>query len=213
MLKITYAYIHQLQPTDWKHLLDSLPQKEQQTILQIKSFKNQVQKTIARILLRKELMNIGYDQTILEKIKKNNSGKPFIDGSIFFNISHSNDIVMLALCDQGDIGIDTEQIRYVNTNGFKIYFSDEEWDDIINSPTQNVTLLQKWTAREAFLKAMGIGFAEGVDDITLNYSTKKASSKNAADHYFDYVNISPDCITAYSCEKELHPTTIECVNF
>jgi phosphopantetheinyl transferase len=213
MLKISYTNIKKNHFNDFRFMLDLLPKSDQKSILPIKLIESQVQKTIARILLRNELMKMGYGTNVLESIKKSNSGKPYLAGNINFSITHSHDLVAIAFCKNGNIGIDTEMIRPVFNNAFKVYFSDKDWIEIINSPKQNEMLLKKWTILEAYLKANNIGFNQYLGNvIELNYQEKKVYIGKFKEHYFDYVDLSSEYLTTYSCDKKIVNPSLEYVN-
>lgn len=86
------------------------------------------------------------------EILKNENGKPYITGSKYhFNISHSGEIVMLAVSDK-PIGIDVERIEQRDYEKFcKRFFSEEE-QKRVNSLLSFYVL---WTKKESFVKYLG----------------------------------------------------------
>ena len=66
-------------------------------------------------------------------------GKPYLEGGPSFSLSHTPTRVAVALCDDGDVGVDIEDALPTVAAGR----SREE--------------LQRWTATEAALKAVGAG--------------------------------------------------------
>ena len=92
-------------------------------------------------------------------------GKPFLvhHDWLRFNLSHSNDIVLIALANEHEVGIDVEYIRYdidvLELAGHA--FSDNEMAALRTVPPH---LLRRaffacWTRKEAYLKATGQGLA------------------------------------------------------
>lgn len=83
-------------------------------------------------------------------------GKPSVPG-VEFNLSHADDLGLLALRRGGPIGVDLERVdrplEHLATANK--YFSREE--------ARPETFFHIWTRREAILKAFGIGVA-GLDD-------------------------------------------------
>jgi hypothetical protein len=63
-------------------------------------------------------------------------GKPILDGGPWFSLSHSGSRVAVALSDRGDLGIDLEEF---------------------SAARPDCAALQRWTATEAALKAVGLG--------------------------------------------------------
>lgn len=90
-------------------------------------------------------------------------GKPELaggnDGSVQFNVSHSNGLVLYGITNGRKIGIDLECIR-TNLSFRQIankYFSSEE-NTLVSTqsaPLQRDTFFSLWTAKEAYIKAMG----------------------------------------------------------
>lgn len=95
-------------------------------------------------------------------------GKPRLkDGSLAFNLSHSEDWAALALVQnhnfswQPELGIDLEKISQRNALALaKRFFSQSEWQSL-NSYTdpqqQNQIFTKLWTRKEACLKLWGTG--------------------------------------------------------
>ncbi|MEB2782617.1 4'-phosphopantetheinyl transferase superfamily protein [Algoriphagus sp. C2-6-M1] len=92
------------------------------------------------------------------------NNKPIIDKEInfHFNLSHSGDYVVLAICKRWDIGID---IEYCNSD-FKFQpildycMSEKEQSEITEDKNPLNTFLMYWTRKEAILKGTGIGILE-----------------------------------------------------
>ena len=80
-------------------------------------------------------------------IKKTPSGKPYIDGDIYFNISHSHEYAVCAVADV-PVGIDIELIRPVSERVRKRFLNDCPPEDAI----------REWTRRESYGKMTGEGF-------------------------------------------------------
>ncbi|WP_296620323.1 4'-phosphopantetheinyl transferase superfamily protein [Marivirga sp.] len=90
------------------------------------------------------------------------TNKPIIDQEIQFNLSHSGDYVVLAICKECDIGID---IEYCDAD-FKFQpildycMSKGEQIRIFENKKPLDTFLKYWTRKEAILKGTGIGLLE-----------------------------------------------------
>ena len=88
-------------------------------------------------------------------------GKPRIDSPLCFNMSHSDDRLVVAIAHGADIGIDIERCR-ANEQMEQIardYFSPEEAGHVLSAPPAQRprTFLSVWTRKEAFTKAVGCG--------------------------------------------------------
>ncbi len=91
-------------------------------------------------------------------------GKPYFkQEKIFFNISHSRNIICTALADK-EIGIDIQFKK--ETDFLKIaerFFHKSEIEKIKNSSGSAHLFYELWTAKEAYLKFKGIGLREKLD--------------------------------------------------
>jgi 4'-phosphopantetheinyl transferase len=88
-------------------------------------------------------------------------GKPQTQSGLHFNISHSQQNVVVAF-HNSDIGIDIEVVRKVNHPSFKRVFGHEELSYIGRSDER---FFELWTRKEALIKADGRGFSLPVNQI------------------------------------------------
>lgn len=97
-------------------------------------------------------------------INTSENGKPFLGESLnlFFNISHSQDMVLLAFSDC-QVGVDVEFCnRKVDFDAvMRRFFSQRERQDWQKNslPTPEIAFFRGWTRKEAILKATGEGIA------------------------------------------------------
>lgn len=94
----------------------------------------------------------------------NAQGKPFVSGGVEFNLSHANDLMLLAVTREMPVGIDVETGR-TNLNVKEIaarFFLQEEFQMLENlpEPERMEYFLRQWTRKEALVKAIGTGIAE-----------------------------------------------------
>ena len=98
-------------------------------------------------------------------------GKPFLapefDRHLFFNLAHSNEHVMVAVAEGGEVGIDIEAIRPL-ADPLAIasrYFSATERAALQGlTPAECLTaFFQCWTRKEAYIKALGEGLSHPLD--------------------------------------------------
>lgn len=102
---------------------------------------------------------------------QNAFGKPsLVDEALAFNLSHSGHYVVLALRATGSIGIDlqafasTRQPLAVAERFF--HDSEHQWLQALPEAWQSTYFYRLWAAKEAVLKAAGIGIgATGLKDI------------------------------------------------
>ena len=107
--------------------------------------------------------NINYNNiTILE----NEYGKPYIkDSNIYYSISHSNNLVMVAIDDK-PIGIDIQFIKDKNKNNF-----------ILNESEYKYNYIEIFSLKESYIKCIGSNINH-MKDITFNLDNKILSNKD-----------------------------------
>jgi 4'-phosphopantetheinyl transferase len=90
-------------------------------------------------------------------------GKPYLkDSPLYFNIAHSEDRFLCGLDLETAIGVDIQQVYPISSLStiVKNYFSASEHDYLSALPPEHFQdgFFSIWTAKEAFLKALGNGF-------------------------------------------------------
>ena len=117
------------------------------------------QSVCAGMLLRYALNNLGINEKNIS-YNLNEFGKPYLAGeNIFFNISHSDRIVMCAVSDI-EIGCDVEKMREVNLKIADKFFDDKEKEFVeqfSNAEKKKEAFFEIWTKKESFLKCSGKG--------------------------------------------------------
>ncbi len=107
-------------------------------------------------------------------IEKAEFGKPFLPHytELSFNMSHSGDILAIAISAHCQLGIDVECYKDRNTwEGLvKKCFSPEETDYwySLNNNKRSRAFYQLWVKKEAFVKAVGKGITLGLDQCVVN---------------------------------------------
>jgi 4'-phosphopantetheinyl transferase len=99
-------------------------------------------------------------------------GRPFIAGGPDFNISHSGDIVVLALAENGLVGIDIEEIRLVNVEDYLRQIPEiTNVHEKLDVSHANNFFFDCWTKKEAVLKAYGEGLLAPLEYVVLKEDT------------------------------------------
>lgn len=115
--------------------------------------KDKLRTYISYIILKKLAKEHGFDLDNIDIIKDKN-GKPHAQNNEFyFNISHSENMVVVAIDDQ-EIGVDIEKIRPLNLRVAQKFLS-EKIDVITCSSTPDIEFTKQWTIFEAQLKYWG----------------------------------------------------------
>jgi len=98
-------------------------------------------------------------------VSRTDMGKPVVAEGVHFNVSHSGDLILLALCAERAVGVDVERKRDVG----KVQSLTARWltdgergsFDRLRSlgATESEAFLRIWSLKEARLKALGVGIS------------------------------------------------------
>ena len=148
-------------------LLSYLTEEE---IIKSKDYKSEIAKI--NYLVSRAILNLSL-KGLLEKgindlrVKRDKNNKPYVENTLGlkFNISHTEDLVLLAFSKR-EVGIDVEKIN------FKFEFKDIlencfTRDEIINIDNNIISFYRYWTAKEAYLKCDGIGLIRNLKEIEI----------------------------------------------
>ena len=124
-----------------------------------------------KLLLAEGLQRCGYPPEKARNIVWDASGRPFLDGGMDFNISHSDAYVVCAFSPVGRIGIDIERIRQIDLCDFEGQMTREQWEEITASEDRLDTFFSLWTKKEAVTKADGRGISIPLDEIIIEKET------------------------------------------
>jgi len=137
-------------------LLAQLPENFQAEINQYKHWQSAQASLFGKIVLQYAFKELELPFT-LHAIKIGAKDKPFLDGEIDFNISHSGDAIVVGIIQQAKTGVDVEKHRTINLPLFKKYFDEEEWNFIENSNDALKAFFDYWTIKESAIKHDGRG--------------------------------------------------------
>jgi 4'-phosphopantetheinyl transferase len=106
-------------------------------------------------------------------------GKPYVDG-VYFNVAHSQDLAIYAICSDREVGIDLE---YIDPKCPKCdvdsisqrYFVPAEHEIIksLSDREKYLAFFQAWTLKEAYAKATGHGIANTLNLVDISPLLKK----------------------------------------
>lgn len=102
-------------------------------------------------------------------------GKPALESehSLRFNLSHSNEVALLAVALDVELGVDVEHIRadFASEDIARRFFSRPEVDafNALRQEERVAAFFRCWTRKEAYIKAIGKGLSQALDefDVTL----------------------------------------------
>ena len=138
--------------------LSRLPSFERGFSESIISPEKRFEYVFSRAILREILATYLQGEPI---ISIGDQGKPYLQNSTLqFNLSHSNEWVLIGVSDTHPIGVDIEEIKPIpdwkvieEIGASQLGFSNMGF----SAPSDLIDFYQQWTQREALLKACGYG--------------------------------------------------------
>jgi len=148
-------------------LLKKLPVFMQNKINSFRNRKDAERSLTGNILLMQLLAEAGLNAYALNQVKYTEYQKPYFDNSVSFNISHSGDYVVCALSKINEVGIDVEEIKHISMDDFNGLFAPVEWNEVVKSENKLNAFYTLWTKKEAFLKAIGCGLNQPLNEVVI----------------------------------------------
>lgn len=183
--KKIHIFLLHLEEHDEKQLYDFLSDDEKERADRLKVELKKKQFIISRSVLRKIIsnsINKPYDEIVFYYTEEN---KPFIkdklnNKTIEFNVSHSEQCVLIAVTLDNKVGVDVEKINAkIDFESLSARFFSNKENEFLRSLQESKKLdafYSIWTRKEAFIKATGKGIAYGLDNFSV-CSDNKITSK------------------------------------
>ena len=134
-----------------------MPEDVQEKCIRYKRWQDRQACILVRELLNKLLIEFtGQDKEYLDLMQVDIHGKPFLPNGPFFNLSHTDGAVIVAVADVA-VGIDIEAMKSVNLDDFNRFFTQKEQDQIKKAENGLHEFYKTWTAKEAIMKCDGRG--------------------------------------------------------
>ncbi len=119
-------------------------------------------------------------------LKLNEYGKPYSDEK-FFNISHSGNIVIIAVSDF-EVGCDVELKRELEYERLgKIVFHENELKKLSETEDKRSLFFKLWTSKEAFIKCLGEGFHFKTTELDLSELPDKLEYRGRTLFFKEYM--------------------------
>lgn len=150
------------------HLRELLSPEERERADRYRHRPAREQFIVARTFLRLILSRYLALDPMRIRLTHSNTGKPLLaGGGLHFNVSHSHQLALVAVTRQGEIGIDVEHVRAqpAHLEMASRYFTPGEIRALQRLPpgAREQAFYHIWTRKEAFLKAIGLGLAHGLE--------------------------------------------------
>ncbi|PID94064.1 MAG: hypothetical protein CSA95_04715 [Bacteroidetes bacterium] len=147
----------------------------------------------------------------------NRHGKPQLEGheGWHFNKAHSGDWVVVATSD-APLGVDVERVKAAPLAVARRFFSPEEIQLLSTAEDAHRDRLfyQLWTAKEAYLKYLGIGIKYGLDRFSvclLGADRFEVDDPRGTGCHLHHLLLGDDYQVAL-CAQEEHPVRLQAVD-
>ena len=172
-VSVTFTSLKELPATE----LRKLSRLEIARAEEFKSTGRQQEYLCGRAMLRTVLQQLTGEPASSHEITTNGEGKPFCVRGPAISVAHSGDVVVCAVTDQGQIGVDVEipDRRRDTMRIAKEYFAADESRWLSSQPADRFYML--WVLKEAWLKAKGTGIAGGLDRLSCVVTPPKIEAR------------------------------------
>lgn len=180
-------------------VFNRLSASEKEKVSRFKNINDRYVSAISKYIIKKSIQKLLTLATIDLQIKYNKFGKPFVDEDIYFNVSHSEGLVVCAFTKTDQIGVDIEYIKPINIADFRDILTSFEWHLLNGSVDICGAFYELWTQKESILKACGTGLS--VSPKTINISNNIGYGLER-EWYLHKINVHPSyCCTIASSLK------------
>ncbi|OPH56183.1 hypothetical protein BC351_28865 [Paenibacillus ferrarius] len=166
--------------TEIQDRLDLLDAEERATYSRYKVDFKKIEFLVGRCLAKMALGQFLHVQPGNISFSKNEYGKLFLKNSpkpLYFNLSHTDEMVVCALSANDEMGIDVEKTLDDRFEVMKhVYVPDEiEWVNAQRDKNAKLHAFYKlWTRKEAVMKAVGKGFSLPPLSFTIPFDEERA---------------------------------------
>ncbi|MCN4143575.1 MAG: 4'-phosphopantetheinyl transferase superfamily protein [Thiohalomonas sp.] len=162
------------------------------------------------------------------EFKKGEQGKPYLavtnssdNHNLQFNLSHTEDVALLAITQGVEIGIDIEcSERKTNWKGIVQRFFTESEQKVLfalSEEQQKAAFFELWTRKEAYMKVLGTGLSLAPTKFSLTVPPEKPalikhdSTKYPALEQVEFKTIEmPQSFNNYCASLAVATTTLSC---
>ncbi len=146
---------------NYKKYLYLISDKRQDKIENLKRNSDKIISFFSELLIKYSVCkkyDIEYKNIFFEY---NKYGKPLLKGMPYYNFSVSHSENMIVFADNSEpIGIDIEIMGKSRLNTAKHFFTENEYNFILDSTNRDEAFYRIWTSKEAYVKMIGTGLSK-----------------------------------------------------
>lgn len=177
MIYLFYAENSSLwRPETEADLLSQLPKEISDKIEKYKRPEDRQVRIKSKMLLKKALAALSFPLQ-LSDLTYNSFGKPIFENGPYFNLTHSEKLVICGISKHNKVGVDTEDVCEVDYEMYKSYLTPETLHKIKKSDNPEKEFLRFWTGYEASVKADGKGMLIPMEKIRVEKNTYHIEGK------------------------------------
>jgi 4'-phosphopantetheinyl transferase len=155
-IRLYLTFCEEFNETELERVMNSLSFYDQKKILTFRRREDKLMFLYGRLMLTHAIKNFNFAS---QNIKYSTYGRPYVDGRIDFNLSHSNGIVACVIGQDCKVGVDIEYQKSTEITDYRMMFSENEWRDIGENSNVGKQFYDIWTRKEAIMKADGRGIS------------------------------------------------------
>lgn len=156
MILVYKTNINDISFSNYKTEYNSLSESEREYLSRYKTDGDIKRSLASKFLLRKAVFENFNKKDFSFKRKEN--GKIITD-FCYLSLSHSSDMSVCAISDM-PVGVDIEKIKPIKERKKYRFFTDEENEYVNSSSLPQISFLEIWTRKEAYLKCAEVKSAE-----------------------------------------------------
>ncbi|MFV5440919.1 4'-phosphopantetheinyl transferase superfamily protein [Acinetobacter oleivorans] len=146
------------------------------------------------------------------------NGKPFVQGSkaVYFNLTHSADVIILAVTEEGEIGVDIEQVdrefEWMRVDSVLAPI-EIEWikeNELTDPFSVYQRFFQIWTLKEAYIKCTGEGMSRHLKKLNfhvlpehIQFLDSTNDARKTEEYYFESYIYDSNFIFSI-CLQQIH---------
>lgn len=202
--------LHPFEQGRWRELLPALSAERQQKALTYRFEQDKTRATCAGWLLQYALKQAGIPAAS-QILSKGKQGKPYLEHfpQTHFSLSHSGHWAVCAVSSD-PVGVDVELPRCTMDIGLR-FFRPDELDGLDRLPfvEQRDQLNRLWTAKEAFVKALGGGLTIPLSSFLVRLCAQSAELEQSLSPLpYRLHEYKPDASRICLCTTEDRPELI-----
>lgn len=210
MVHISFALINQpLRQRVFDYYLNQLPKPMQNKAIHFRNWKDRTNSILGKVLLKQCASRYYNIPNILNQVSYNPFQRPEVNGPLSFSISHSGNMVVCAISENYQLGIDMEQFAAIDFDPYQNYMSAKEWMKIKLAIDPNREFLKIWTQKEAVIKADGRGLTLPLKELNPSESHLRIDKQS---WYLREINLHSNYISHLATNKVLKSQDVKTVD-